>query len=376
MERWLFNFLLLVGKELRTALKDIVLLALIVFSFTAGVYSAARGVKLEVVNASVGVIDEDHSQLSYRLRQAIRAPQFSPPVSVERKDAAAAVEKGLFTFIVEIPPRFQADVQAFRRPTVQILADTTAMAQAGLGAGYLNEILLRETLEFLGPVPGGIGSPPITIVPGFNHNENADSAWFGALMQIVTIMTVLAIILVGAAVMRERERGTLEHLMVMPVRPSEIAVAKIVANGMLILIAALLALWFVAHLWIGVPLSGSLPLYALCAAIFLFAITSLGMWLSTLARNMPQFALLALPVYALTYLLSGAATPVESMPAALRSLVQFLPTTQFVVVTQSILMRGAGIGAVRIPLAVIAISGFLFFGMAIARFRLMLARQQ
>ena len=138
--------------------------------------------------------------------------------------------------------------------------------------------------------------------------------WSTSVMQIVTNITVLAIVLVGAAVIREREHGTIEHLLVMPVRASEIAVAKIVTNGFVIHVAAMLSLWLVVHFWLGVPILGSIGLFAFGAALFLFSVTALGMWLATLATTMPQFGLLTVPVYTILYLLSGAATPVESMP--------------------------------------------------------------
>jgi len=374
MGRWLVNVALLSGKELRSLLQDVTLMALIVFAFTAAVQLMAEGVKAEVSHASVAIMDGDHSELSRRLRAAILPPYFIAPEDIAREDVAGAMNQSRYIFVIEIPPRFEADVLAGRKPAVQILVDATAMTQAGLGAGYLNEIFVVETQKFLG-AKDIEASLPIRVVSRIEFNPNTDSYWFTSVMQIVIDLTVLSIILVGAAVIREREHGTIEHLLVMPVRASEIAIAKIMTNGLVILAATLLSLRLVVQLWLGVPLAGSVALFAIGALLYLFSVTSLGMWLATLAPTMPQFGLLSVPVYAIAYLLSGAATPVESMPPLVQAIVRFAPTTQFVAMTQAILYRDAGIETVWPQMTVVIASGALFLTLALSRFRSMLARQ-
>jgi ABC-2 type transport system permease protein len=215
---------------------------------------------------------------------------------------------------------------------------------------------------------------PLRVTGRIRFNPNATSAWYTSVMQIVTDVTVLAIILVGAAVIREREHGTIEHLLVMPVRASEIAFAKILANGFVILVASVASLWFVVHGALDVPLAGSLALFAGSMLIYLFSVTALGMWMATMAPSMPQFGLFAVPVYAIAYLLSGAATPLESMPPTIKALA-VLPTTQFVTLSKAILYRGAGMDVIWPELALICGWGALFVTLAVQRFRAMLARQ-
>ncbi|AWI53973.1 hypothetical protein DEH84_11440 [Aquabacterium olei] len=374
MRQWILNVLRLSGKELRSLAGDLPLMALIVFAFSVAIYSTAKGVKAEVANASVGIIDGDRSALSHRLRDAIRPPYFKPPVDTTPQAAAPAMDRGDLIFVIDIPPRFEADVLAGRAPTVQVLVDATAMTQAGLGVVYLNEIFYRELLDFFHQ-QGIEARLPTRPVMHVLYNPNTQSHWFTAVMQIVTNVTVLAIILVGAAVIREREHGTIEHLLVMPVRPSEIALAKIIANGAVIVLAVMLSLWLVVHLWLGVPLAGSVPLILLATTVYLFAVTALGIMLATLASSMPQFGLLSSPVYAVLYLLSGAATPVESMPPRVQQLVQFSPTTQFVRLVQSVLYRDAGLDIVWPQLLIVTAAGAFFLVIALSRFRSMLARQ-
>jgi len=374
MSRWLINVALLSRKELSSLLRDVALMTLIVFCFTLAVYSVAKGVKSEVSNASVAILDGDHSELSRRLRHAIRPPYFKTPVDIARPDVAAALDRGKYIFIIEIPPRFQTDVLAGRTPAVQVLVDATAMTQAGLGTADLQEIFNTEALDWLN-IRGIQASMPSRVALRLQYNPNAENPWYTSVMQIVTNITVLSIILVGAAVIREREHGTIEHLLVMPVVASEIAVAKILTNGLVILAVALASLWLVVHHGLAVPINGSVPFFTFGALLYLFSVTALGVLLATLAPSMPQFGLLVVPIYAISYLLSGAATPVESMPQALQSVVHFLPTTQFVSFSQAVLYRDAGLDAVWRQVAGMCISGALFLALALSRFRSMLARQ-
>ncbi|GAB6967117.1 ABC transporter permease [Komagataeibacter kakiaceti JCM 25156] len=375
MMRWLVNVGLLCGKELRSLVHDRVLLGLIVFAFSAGVLLVANGVKVEVSNATIAFMDEDNTTLSRRMRDAVLPPYFKPPVMVDRAEALRGMDEGDYIFVVDIPPRFEADILAGRVPAVQIRVDATAMTQAGLGTAYLNEIMLGAVGEVL-HAPDLAARAPFSVQSRIRFNPNSESKWFTSVMQIVTNITILSIVLVGAAVIREREHGTLEHLLVMPVTASEIAIAKIVTNGLVIFVGAMLSLWLVVHVWLGVPLAGSLMLFAACALLYLFSATALGIMLATVAPTMPQFGLLVVPVYAVAYLLSGAATPVESMPAAMQVVVRFLPTTQFVNLSQAILYRGAGLDAIMLPLLTVSLTGIVFLVFALARFRSMLARQE
>ena len=172
---------------------------------------------------------------------------------------------------------------------------------------------------------------------------------------------------------RERERGTIEHLLVMPVSVVEIMLAKVWANGLVIVVATVLSLRLVVGGALGVPIAGSVTLFTFGAAVYLFAVTSIGVMLSTVARSMPQFGLAAIPVFIVMILLSGSVTPIESMPPAIQTAVQVLPSTHFIKFSQAVLYRGAGISIVWPHLAITATIGAVCFAFAFARFRAALA---
>jgi len=372
--RWLINLIYLSGKELRCVLRDHNMMAAIVVAFSVAIYLVGTGMRADVANVSVGVIDNDHSGLSMRLREAIQLPQFKDPIDVTPEQAQAGMDEGKLIFVINIPPHFEADVHALRSPVLQVSVDATAMTQARLGTAYLNEILIRETLEYL-KVQGVDARLPTRAVVHTLFNPNKTSKWFTSIMQVINNITILAVVLVGAAVIREREHGTLEHLLVMPVRASEIAMAKILANGLVILVAVGLCMVVVVERVLEVPVAGSLWLFLAGTAIYLFSLAALGILLATLASSMPQFGLLAVPVFVIMYLLSGSTTPRESMPQPLQDLMLASPSTHYVKLAQGVLYRGADWDIVWPHCAAMSGIGFVFLIVALLRFRSMLARQ-
>jgi len=146
-------------------------------------------------------------------------------------------------------------------------------------------------------------------------------------------------------------------------------IAKIWANGLVIVIAATLSLKLVVQGVLDVPIAGSISLFVTGTLIYLFSVTSLGIFLATLARSMPQFGLLAFPVFIVMNLLSGGTTPLDSMPEVLQQLMQLSPSTHFVSFAQSILYRGAGFDVVWPDFLAVTVIGMIFFFGALVRFR-------
>ncbi|MBY8976850.1 ABC transporter permease [Rhodobacteraceae bacterium NNCM2] len=355
-------------KELYSVARDPVLMVLIVYTFTVAIYTVANGVQTEVHNAAIAVVDEDRSVLSERIRGAFLEPYFQPAALIGLDEIDAAMDGGHYSFVLDIPPNFQADVIAGRSPELQLNVDATAITLAGNGATYIQSIIQTELLTFLSRSDSSVDLP-VDLVIRAKFNPNLESSWFLSVMQIVSNVTILAIILSGAAVIREREHGTIEHLLVMPVTPGEIMAAKVWANGAVIVLASVISLYLVVEGLLGVPIAGSVGLFAVGAAIYLFAVTSLGIMLSTIATTMPQFGLLSIPVFVVLNLLSGGATPLESMPETLQTIMQVSPATHFVKFSQAVLYRGAGLSVVWPQLLLVACIGLVFFTFALLRFR-------
>lgn len=373
MRRWLSNTWHLGLKEVSSLVADRVLLVFIAFSFTAMIYTEAKGIDMEVRNSNIAVVDADRSQLSRRIRDALLAPQFRKAPVVDRSAVDPLMDRGMQTFVLDIPPRFEADVLAGRSPVLQLNLDATATAQAGIGAGYIERIVLAETAAWLATRGIDAQLPVRPVVRAF-FNPNLESVRFQAVMSLVENITMISILLVGAAVIREREHGTIEHLLVMPVGATEIAAAKIWANGAVLLVVTSLSLLFVVNRLLGVPIRGSIVLFLFGTGVFLFALSALGIMLATVASSMPQFALLAMPVFLILSMLSGATSPIESMPQGLQVVLQVSPSVHYVKLAHGVLFRGAGLDIVWPQLLVLAGLGGAFLTIALGQFRAMLAR--
>jgi ABC-2 type transport system permease protein len=354
-------------KELYSLRADRVMLALMLWAFTFSVYTAAEGISQELKNAAIAIVDEDRSQLSARIRSALLPPQFRPPALISFAEIDPAMDAGRYTFVLVVPADFEADVLAGRRPELQLNIDATAMTQAGIGETYVANILRQEVAGFLGSY--GDAEPAVLLRPRIAFNPNLESTWFTSVMEIINHVTMLSILLTGAALIREREHGTLEHLLVMPLTPLEIMLAKIWANALVIVVAVALSLTLVVRLLLGVPIAGSVPLFLAGVVLYLFSATAIGVFLATLARSMPQFGLLFILVILPMQLLSGGETPIESQPALLQAVMQFVPSTHFVASSQAILYRGAGFDAVWPDFAAVTGAGLLLLILAGLRFR-------
>ncbi|VXB16155.1 putative transporter subunit: membrane component of ABC superfamily [Pseudomonas sp. 8AS] len=372
MER-LANIFHLGLKELRSLQRDIALVLLIVWAFSLGIYSAATSMPESLHHASIAVVDEDRSQLSERLIQAFQPPYFRTPQRIDLSQMDRGMDAGRYTFTLNIPPDFQRDVLAGRSPAIQLNVDATQVSQAFTGAGYIQSIGVNEVAEFVrryrADLPQQAG---LAVRVAFN--PNLTRTWFGSVMEVINQITMLSIILTGAALIREREHGTIEHLLVMPVTPLEIMLAKVWSMGLVVLVATALSLLLVVQGWLQVPIQGSLALFLGGAALHLFATTSMGIFFGTVARSMPQLGLLIIIVLIPLEILSGGTTPRESMPELVQRIMLVAPTTHFVDLAQAILYRGAGLSIVWPQLLAIAGIGTLFFLGAMTRFRKALAQ--
>ncbi|APW37273.1 hypothetical protein RD110_08750 [Rhodoferax koreense] len=371
---WLRTVARLGVKELRSLWRDRLLLLLVLWAFSGGIYSAASSAPDTLRRAAVAVVDEDQSPLSQRITTALYPPSFKLPeqVSVQRMDAG--LDRGLYTFVLQLPSGLQRDVLAGRAPAMQLNVDATQMTQAFVGAATIERIALGEIAEFVQRDRVAVPSA-VELELRMRFNPTLEPRWFMGVMQLINEITMLSIILTGAALIREREHGTLEHILVLPVTPLQIMVSKVWAMGLVVLVAAALSLHFVVQGALHTPIAGATALFLAGCALHLFAMTAMGIYLGTVARSMPQLGLLIILVLLPLQLLSGGSTPRESMPEAVQFVMLGAPTTHFVSFAQAILYRGAGLSIVWPHFAAIALIGAVFFIAALRRLRLSVARQ-
>lgn len=366
--RPLINTFWLTGKELKSVLGDPVMVILIAWSFVVAVMLEAQGAGDTVRNAPIAIVDEDRSPLSRQISDALMPPWFQTPVGMTADQAAAAMDRGEVMFVLSFPPRLAADALAGHAATVQLLADATAVSQAQLGTDYLRNIVQQEARVFIGAGPEA-ATPDLRLELRRAFNPNGNPVWFKAMSSLLNQLSVLTIALTGAAMLREREHGTIEHLMVMPINPAEVAFSKVLATMTVVLAAFSGSLLIVVRGILDVPVAGSMPLLVGGAAVYLWAASAIGMLLGTLARSMAQFALLVIMVIIPVIMLSGGMGAVESQPDMVKNLTLALPSRHFLAFAKAVVFRGAGLSAVWPQLALMAGLGAAFFAASLLLFR-------
>ena len=307
-----------------------------------------------------------------RFRNASSTPSSrrgsTPPTMVTREEMDARMDSGKDTFALDIRPNFQQDVLAGRSPAIQLNTDATRVSQAFTGSAYVQRIVLEEVQAWLQRYRS-VFKPPVDIEERVRYNANLSRRSFGAVVALIDQITLLSVLLTGAALIRERERGTVEHLLVMPVTPFQIMTSKIWSMGLVVLVASALCLIFIVEGVLGVPVNGSRSLFLCGTALHIIAATSLGMFLATFARTMPQFALLMILVLLPLQMLSGGVTPRESMPEFVQQIMIGAPTTHFVKLAQGIIYRGGALDVVWPQFLALAVIGAVLFTVALLRFR-------
>ena len=355
-------------KELRGVARDPIMLGLVAFAFTLVVYSAANALPDNLHKAPIAIVDDDRTQVSERITDAFLMPYFLRPDRIDTAQMDAGMDSGRYTFGVVIPPNFEQDLLARRTPEIQLNIDATRMMQAFTGNRDVQMIIQGEVQEFWQRYRTSL-TVPVSLDLRSRFNPELNKTWFGALTELIDEITLLSIILTGAALLKEREHGTIEHLLVMPVTPFEIMVSKVWSMALVVLVVAPCSLLFVIQGVLGVPIQGSIALFIVGTTLFVFSTTSLGILLATFARSMPQFGLLMILVIMPLLILSGAFTPRESMPEFVQTIMLGAPNTHFVMFMQTVLFRGAGIAAVWPQLAALTVIGAAMFFVSLARFR-------
>lgn len=374
MRTWI-NIFWLGTKELRSLFSDAVMVFLIIWAFSFAIYSQSTGLTDDVHNASIAFVDEDHSTLSRAVQNAFYQPYFQRPQEISASQIDETMNRDKFMFVVVIPPSFEEDVRRGRRPSVQINIDATAVAQAGLGDSYIQNIVTGEVNRFASRTDAKQVSF-VNLVERQAFNPNGTSMWFRAIVSLLDQLSMLTIVLTGAALLREREHGTIEHLLVMPLTSFQIAMAKVLANGLVILVAFTLSMLFVVTGLLDVPIAGSKLLLLAGTAVYLFAAAAIGMFLGTVARTMAQFALLIIMAIMPMTMLSGGVSPIESQPELIQPVTWLLPSRHYMAFAQAVVFRGAGIETVWPEFLTVAGLGAVFFTASLSLFRRSIAASQ
>jgi ABC-2 type transport system permease protein len=366
------RLLALVRKELFELSRDTVLLLFLIYAFTGDILIAAKGVRLDLHNAAMGVVNQDHGALSRELVYEFDAPYFRTRSVSGEKRLLRRLDAGDDMAGLVIPPKFDADLKHGRPASIQLFLDGSRASQAPLAESYAREIVARLGREVamrrLQLAPDAANTLPV-ITPELRvvFNPNRDEAWFQGLEEMLMMISLLAITLPAAALVREREHATIEQLLVSPLAPWEILFAKTVASTLTLLFCTAGAVLGLLIPVLHVPVRGSLILFFASAAIFIFTMSGLGLLTASLCRTMPQVAMVGILVAAPILFLSGAWTPPEAMPWWFARLTILSPLRFFNDITLGIFLRGATFRDLLPAVASMTALGTAFFLFGVLR---------
>lgn len=371
---WWSRLAAMTVKELLQLFRDGFLMFAIAFLFTADIYMT-RNVRLELNHATVVVHDADHSAASRELIYRFRPPYFQLGGEIQdSREGQALLDQGQALLVLDIPPHFERDLQSGRPADVQVLVDTSNTVLGTLAASYGAQIVGRYGFE-AALARMGASEASLDTVPMIQdqhrvwYNPNQNDAWFIPIAELLTVITVLAIMLPAAAAVREKERGTIEQLLVSPLTPALILLPKVIAMTLVILAGTAISLLLVLVPVFDVPIKGSLPLFFAVTTLYTVATSGLGLYIATLSRNLAQAAMLAIFVLMPMVFLSGAWTPPEAMPAGLREAMYLSPLYYFIEMGYGILLKGAGLDVLWDSLLGLTLLGMAIFGFGVRRFR-------
>jgi len=326
-------------------------------------------VNTDVRNVATALVDHDRTPASRELVEAFTASGYFRIVltSDRSADLGAALDDGRAIAALEIPRGYQSDLVAARSPAIQLLVDGTNSNTATVAQGYAAKIAQELGLRIATARPGSVTSP-LELHARAWFNPSLESQVYNVPAVIGVIVLLMCLLLTSMAIVREREVGTLEQLLVSPLSAGELMLGKTIpVAGIAMLQMALVTT--VALLWFDIPIRGSLPVLVLAAALFVLAGLSFGLYISTISSTQ-QEAFLTMYLFILpAIILSGFFYPIETMPPGFRELTLINPLRHFLEIVRAIFLKGAGLGDLWVQFAVLltmAVGGLV---LATRRFR-------
>lgn len=342
----------------------------IVMLFLLG-YAATNDVR----NVPTAIFDQDRSQAARELLDAYRsADYFRFAFDVDStEELARLIDSGQARAGLIIPPDYGRRLAHGEQAQVAFVLDgsdptiaATALSAATLIGQTKATTVLRATLEKRGQ--GGAIQPPIEVRTQVWYNPDLISAYFMIPGLMGTILQYLSILLTSTSIVRERERGTIEQLIITPIRSLELIVGKLTPY-VLIAFFDLIEVLVIGTLWFNVPINGSIPLLLVLSALFLTTTLGIGLLISTFAKTQFEAMMLAMFIMLPSIFLSGFFFPIAAMPPFLQALSYLVPQRYFMIIARGVLLKGVGLGALWGEVIALAIFGVVVMGVAARRFK-------
>lgn len=325
------TFFVVLGKELLSFLRSVMLVAVVLYSFTFDIYIAGEGIQIKPRNVAVGYVDETGGGISQKILARLHKPEFSPPV---RFLSQKALSQAIFNKEIMVGLIFDSDFEKNYRQgkTAQLnmLLDATAASQSLTTLSYLQNILLDfVSMDF-----------PLQVKTHKLFNQNADNKSFMGLVEMLSVITMLVIILTAIVFVKEKEDGTWDIMLLMPVNPKITILAKSLSQVLIVMAGTVITLGFVLFDQFHTPMNGSFWAFMLLTFFYAFSSAGIGLFVAAVSKDVMQVAQLSIVIMMPMIFLSGAWTPVYAMHPVFQKLSLFSPLRYYIEGSESIFYRG------------------------------------
>ena len=369
-----FRMYLLMKKEFLQFFRNIPLLVIVLYFATFDIYSAGE-VSMDVKDYPNAVYDLDDSEQSRDVLTVIREPFFDITHIITNEDEITdLIEKGTVSVVIVFPKNFGKKIASYRPAQMQVILDGSNSNSSELALRYISNIIYGYGMDIL-VTKWKMSSVTKKIVPyvsssiRYMYNENLSDRWSFCMQEFFMCITLIGIMLTATAMVNEKQFGTIEQLMVTPLRTHEIMISKIVPMIVVLFITSFIAVFVILKAVVGVPIRGDIWSYFLVSIIYFFSITGLGLFISTLSNNLSETVLFSLLVLVPVMFLSGAWIPLESMPGWMRFIVYFSPLKYYLDLVNGIFLKGNTLLLMWKEVVSLIVLGSTVFFLGAIRFR-------
>ena len=343
---WWRQIAALTRKELLQFSRDPILIFAVLYFFTGEVFIAGKAVSMELKNAPIAVMDHDQSATSRAWLDKLRPPYYEMKGQItSQKEAQSLLDHSQLLAVIDIPSQFEQQLQKGQSQAISFQVDASNVILGTLITSYteminaqFNEQLMRQRLKLANAQM--LQVPQVEARPLILYNPESRDEWFMPISEMFTVLTLLSLFLPAAIAVREKERGTIEQLAVSPLTPFQILFPKILAVEIILLFGISLSLFAIIFPLFQVPMRGSFLLFYSATALYIFAMSGLGLVIATLSKNLAQVMLISFLTMMPILLLSGTWNPPESMPTWEQWLMHLSPLFYYTDMGYTILLKG------------------------------------
>ncbi|MFH1454625.1 MAG: ABC transporter permease [Armatimonadota bacterium] len=372
----MFRFGILLKKEFLQFFRNVALLIIVLYCCTLDIYMASE-FSMDLTNYPVAIYDMDKTTASRELVSKIRKPYFIIKEYIqEENEVDRLILEGKVGVVVVIPYRFQDKLDSGRSAPLQIILDATTSNTAEMAANYIYQIVSHYSANVIGEkwnVSNSIydTSPVISCRTRYEFNQNLDDHWSMCLSEFFSVITLIGMLLTATAMVNEKQFGTIEQLMVTPLKPMQIMLAKIIPMVGIFMVASFISVYCIMLPAVGMPLRGSYLDFLLLTMVFCFTLCGMGLLIATVSQNLSQTVLLTILILFPMMFLSGAWVPPEALPVWMQYLIYLSPMKYYIDIGMAIFFKGNSLFFMWQEFLMLLGLGLILFYLGAVRFRKM-----